>query len=75
MRGVGITMVSNFKSHGLERSEGYVKGLSAAQKTAFYKGVFGYAVLSGTARDELDISCSIMLHDGDICKDVLMAIE
>jgi hypothetical protein len=70
MKGVGITMVSNYKAHNLERAEQYVEGLDDNQKEGFYQGVLGYADLSGISREELSATCPLLKHDKEVCTKV-----
>lgn len=71
LKGVGITMNSNFKAHNLERSEVFVRGKSASQKKAFYQGVFGYANLSGITESKIRTMCDSFTSDGAICDSVV----
>ncbi len=75
MKGIGITMVSNFKGHNLERSEPFVDGLNENEKEGFYQGVLGYADLSGIYKADLESTCNLLLHDKEICKRVLKELN
>ncbi len=72
LKGLGITMMSKFKGKHLEGSEVYVVGLSNTEKSAFYKGVLGYARLSGISANELGGSCDLFKTDKELCKSALL---
>jgi hypothetical protein len=75
VKGVGITMVSYFKGHNLERSESFAKNMSYYQKYAFYQGIIGYADFSGISTTELATTCDLFTKDKSICQDVLKNIR
>jgi hypothetical protein len=74
LKGVGITMNSNFKAHNLERSEVFMEGKTLPQKKAFYQGVFGYANLTGVAESEIRNTCDSFTNDTAICNSVVEKI-
>lgn len=71
LKGVGITMMKHFTSHHLERSEKLVEGLDSGKKSAYYKGVIGYARLSGMNESDLQNFCNLLKNDIDICLAIL----
>ncbi len=72
LRGVGITMVSHLKGTHLERSETFAVDFTPAEKLSFYRGVMGYARLSGIGDDELQNACAAMKTDADVCAKALV---
>jgi plastocyanin len=67
LKGLGITMMSKFKGENLEGSENYVAGLPPEQRNNFYRGVLGYAHLSGVSKEELRTTCSLFVNDSALC--------
>ncbi|NRH21069.1 hypothetical protein HOO68_03430 [Candidatus Gracilibacteria bacterium] len=71
LKGIGITMMKHFTSHHLEKSESLVKNLSTSQKSAYYEGIIGYAILSSVPRVDLNTFCSDLRVDTPVCLKVL----
>lgn len=74
LKGLGITMMSKFHGQDLEGSEHYVAGLPTEQRINFYRGVLGYAHLSGVNKDELRTTCAQFVSDSLLCYQVLSEI-
>jgi hypothetical protein len=74
LKGLGITMMSKFKGENLQGSENYVAALPIDQRTNFYRGVLGYAHLSGVSKEELRQTCSLFIVDAALCSTVLEEI-
>jgi hypothetical protein len=67
LKGLGITMITHYKTGNYEDAESLVASLPEAQRTSFYKGVMGYGLLSGISRDTLAASCSRMKTNAALC--------
>jgi hypothetical protein len=71
LKWVGITMMKHFTSHHLDKTEELTKNLSYSQKYAYYEWVIGYSLLSSVPRKNLTQFCSLLVQDGEVCKDAL----
>ncbi len=73
LKGIGITMMSNFKGKNLEQAASLASGLDTTQKSSLYEGLMGYAQLSGMNGDALLGTCELFQEDKDLCVNAVAA--